>query len=262
MYQSSLSTHSPDPPTTRTMPSTFPPHIVPPTTAHTHTIIFLHGRGSSASTFSDELLESETSSGQHFTTLFPSVKWVFPCASKSYSALDQEDVHQWFDMASVQQPQKGSEEQKKGLWESVAALRKVVEDEAAIVGGMHNIILAGISQGCATAIFTMLTSGWGVGGFIGLAGWMPLAREMSDVMNVPGRLREHVSTPVLLQHCRDDEVVPVGNGEELRMKLEEWGMQVQWQDFDKGGHWLQEPEGMDGVVRFLQDCIGQRKGLA
>lgn len=142
------------------------------------------------------------------------------------------------------------------MWESVATLREVMEEEAARVGGMQNIILAGISQGCATAIFTLLTSGWGVGGLVGLAGWLPMAEEMVRVMNVPGRMDDYKMTPVLLQHCRDDEVVPVENGEELKNQLRGWGMRVQWQDFETGGHWLQEPEGMDGVVKFLQKCIG------
>ncbi|KAF2854306.1 phospholipase/carboxylesterase family protein-like protein [Plenodomus tracheiphilus IPT5] len=257
MYQSSLSSNAPNPPpsTTTTSPVSPPSHIIPPTPPHTHTIIFLHGRDSSAETFADELFESQTSSGKHFTTLFPSLKWVFPCAPKSYSALDQEEVSQWFEMSSVQRPQEDVSVQKAGLWESVGALRKLVQQEAEIVGGMQNVILAGISQGCATAIFTLLTSGWGVGGFVGVAGWLPFAEELGEVMDVPGRLREFVKTPVLLQHCRDDEVVPVGNGEDLRTRLERWGMRVAWQEYEKGGHWLQESEGMDGIVKFLQKCM-------
>lgn len=260
MYQSSLSTKDPNPPAspTKTPSTTSPqqPHIIPATSAHTHTIIFLHGRGSDAETFAEELFVSRTADGQYFTTRCPGLKWVFPCAPKSHSALDQEEVHQWFNMSSVQRPQEDVEVQRPGLWESVAALRQVMEEEAQRVGGMQNIILAGISQGCATAIFTLLTSGWGVGGFVGLAGWLPLVEEMRDVMNVPGRMKHFMGTPVLLQHCRDDEVVPICNGERLRDKLEEWGMRVQWRDFEKGGHWLQEPEGMHEVVEFMLKCMG------
>ncbi|KAH9872831.1 hypothetical protein J1614_005225 [Plenodomus biglobosus] len=260
MYQPTLSTKGPNPSPSPTMTpvSTYSqqPHTIPPSSPHTHTVIFLHGRGSTAATFANELFESQNSAGQHLATLFPSLKWVFPCAPKTYSALDQEQVQQWFDMGSVQWPQEDVEVQRPGMWESVAALREVMEEEAAMVGGMQKIILAGISQGCATAIFTLLTSGWGVGGFVGLAGWLPMAEEMVRVMNVPGRMDDYKKTPVLLQHCRDDEVVPVGNGEQLKNQLKGWGMRVHWQDFETGGHWLQEPEGMDGVVKFLQECMG------
>ena len=70
--------------------------------------------------------------------------------------------------------------------------------------------------------------------------------------------------PVLLQHCQDDTVVPFENGEVLRDRLRELGMQVQWQNYEEGGHWLDEPNGMDGVVWFVKKvtsaCDGNLNG--
>ena len=94
-----------------------------------------------------------------------------------------------------------------------------------------------------------------VGGFVGLCGWLPLAEELNSVVQVPGRAQAMTKTPILLQHCKDDQVVPIENGEDLRTRLEEMHMQVRFDCFHDGGHWLNEPAGMDSVVGFLQDVF-------
>jgi predicted esterase len=127
----------------------------------------------------------------------------------------------------------------------------VVEEEANVVGS-QNVILAGISQGCATGIFALLASGMRVGGFVGLNRWLPLADEVQSIMKVPGRAQDVLKMPVLLQHCKDDDIVPVENGDGLMERLEEMNMCVKWECFDDGGHWLNEPKGMDGLVDFIQ----------
>ncbi|XPS76494.1 hypothetical protein M3J09_008546 [Ascochyta lentis] len=227
------------------------PHTVNPTTAHTHTIIFLHGRGSNALEFHNEIFESQTSTSLFLPQLLPGIKWVFPCAPLQHAYLEDEELHQWFDMSSIQNAQESPEVQRPGLWSSARRLMGVIEDEAEIVG-MRKIILAGISQGCATAVFTLLATGVRVGGFFGLCGWLPLADEMQSV---EAREGEEGEMPVLLQHCRDDWVVPVENGEFLRDGLEELGMSVKWKCFEKGGHWLNEPEGVDEIVAFVKSIM-------
>jgi lysophospholipase-2 len=217
--------------------------IHPPTVLHTHTIILFHGRSSTASTFHSELFESQNSSDAIFASLFPSVKWVFPCAPQRYSNIEQESTNQWFDMATVQRPWQQVEMQKEGLEESAEWLVKVVEKECREVG-WRNVIVGGISQGCAMGVYMLLTRGVKVGGFLGLSGWWPNLEE--------GYGKEMVDVPVLLQHCRDDSVVPVENGEELARRLRAIGTRVKWECFEDGGHWLNEPEGMDGVVRFVK----------
>lgn len=88
-------------------------------------------------------------------------------------------MHQWFDMVSVQDPQGNIEVQKPGLQASARDLLDVINEEVEIVG-WKKVILAGISQGCATAVYTLLTSGVIVRAFVGLCGWMPLAEELEE----------------------------------------------------------------------------------
>jgi lysophospholipase-2 len=157
-------------------------------------------------------------------------------------------------MSSVQRPQENSDIQKEGLWNSVSQILKIVKEEGEIVG-LENIIIAGISQGCVTAIFALLASGMRIGGFVGLCGWLPLKDEIVGVMDVPGRVRNALETPVLLQHSEDDEVVPIENGEGLAALLAQCGISVRWQRFEDGGHWLNEPKGMDGVIGFIEGVM-------
>lgn len=61
-----------------------------------------------------------------------------------------------------------------------------------------------------------------------------------------------ISTPILIEHCQDDEVVPIGNGARMRDLLVRLGISVEWHDYEDGGHWINEPQGVDDFVRFLQ----------
>ncbi|KAI5925640.1 Alpha/Beta hydrolase protein [Camillea tinctor] len=52
--------------------------VLPPITAHTHTIIFLHGRGDTARNLAETLFWSRDSYRRSLKDIFPSVRWVFP----------------------------------------------------------------------------------------------------------------------------------------------------------------------------------------
>ena len=48
-----------------------------------------------------------------------------------------------------------------------------MKDDAEKVEGMHRIFLGGISQGCAAALVTLLTSHERIASFIGISSWLP-----------------------------------------------------------------------------------------
>jgi lysophospholipase-2 len=236
---------------TTTRSSNRPPHIVAPSALHTHTIVLLHGRGSDATTFQSEIFESQDSQDQFFPDIFPSIKWVFPCAKLRWAAREAEHMHQWFDMTSVQEPWEDPDVQEEGLRESASQLEEIIQQEIDKVG-LENVIVGGISQGCAVGLYTLLATSVRVAGFFGISGWL----HKMDIAAWAG-LEDWKEKPVLLQHCRDDAVVPVANGEDMREQLEEMGTGVRWQCFEDGGHWLNEPRGMDGIVRFVKQIMEQ-----
>jgi lysophospholipase-2 len=257
-------------------------HVKLPSSAHTHTIILLHGRDSTAAEFASEFFESQASDNLTVPEIFPSFKWVFPSSGLRASARFETEMSQWFDIWSVEEPEKRKGLQKDGLRKSVAFILEVVRKEMESVPAKR-IILGGISQGCATAVHALFALGVAIGGFIGFCGWLPLQGEMDDVANciekregtatsallediwnlpqslandserrtgrnVVAQLRPIYQTPVLLSHSKDDEVVPIANGERLGSCLQYIFKDVVSKTYEDGGHWVNEPWGIDDIV--------------
>lgn len=251
------------------------PHVVGPRDGHphTHTIIFLHGRDSTNQEFADEFFESEASEPANLPRtlpdLFPTIRWVFPAARALRAARFDTDMSQWFDMWAVENPAERAEIQHDGLRRSVEAILEIVRDEEAHFAGEagDKIFLAGISQGFATAVaafFSLVGATNGnatttrLPGLIGLSSWMPLGSKadllqvLGDGTNTGTDAAAPRATPVLLCHSADDNVVPVRNGRALRDALEQASHEVEWHEYVDGGHWVNEPQGVDDMVSFLR----------
>lgn len=256
------------------MATSVPAHIVNPRDGHphTHTIIFLHGRDSTNNEFANEFFESEATepAGQPRTLrdLFPTIRWVFPAAPTLRSVRFDTDMSQWFDMWSVEDPTERSEIQHEGLRSSVAAVLDVMASEEAILQGRpRSIFLAGISQGFV-AVIAAFFAGAGVrpslAGLIGLCSWMPLG-GVDELVRVIGHGSDTATTgastspdvlkpssrPIFLSHSSDDDIVPVQNGRALRGILEK-SQTVEWHEYEDGGHWINEPQGVDDIASFLR----------
>ena len=258
-------------------------HIMAPLEGkHTHTIIFLHGRDSTSSEFAEEFFESQASDDRTLPQIFPTVKWVFPSSKIRTSARFETEMSQWFDMWLVEQPSEKEEIQIDGLKDSVGDILAIISSEALLVPPSR-IFLGGISQGCATAIHALLRGGIQLGGFVGLCSWLPFKDNLAAISNAfskndrlhqiqsmfdkttdgPNVRTDHSNpsgelafeTPIFLSHSQDDDVVPINNGRELCRVLEDLGFVVGWKEYDDGGHWIKEPQGVDDIVAFLEKKV-------
>src|SRR5438045_1631603 len=130
---------------------------IPPSAAHTHTVVFLHGRGDTAQNFASSLDYSMDSSDRSLLELFPSFRWVFPQAeTRQCAAWPGDEMPQWFDKWNIRDFSEREELQTPGLRESVAGIRRILANEAAALDGKWDrIVLAGISQGGATGAHTL-----------------------------------------------------------------------------------------------------------
>lgn len=250
-----------------------PQHTIYPAVPHTHTIIFLHGRDSTATEFALELFESQATNGKTLPEALPSIKWIFPTAKLRKSSRFGEEVSQWFDIWAVESPQNRLDIQQPGLRESVTQILNIIDEEAKSTPH-ERIILAGISQGCAIAIHTLFNCDRRLGGFIGLSSWMPYLCQIehicSDTADEKKRMaairaissssqaipfvsgeQSCLRTPVFLGHCKDDQVVSVSDGKLLGECLRKLGMLVKQVYYEDGGHWLNEPNGVDDILGFL-----------
>ena len=249
-------------------PSDFPvPHIILPTQPHQYTIIALHGRGSNGPEFTEDLFEDKSSQGLTLAEHFSHCKWVFPSSQERYSTVFQEEMDEWFDIYSLTDPSTKEELQVEGLRDSVQHILDIISKELEFVPA-GNLVLLGISQGCATAIHALLAGQHQLGGFIGIAGWLPFRKQVdnqaalnkfySETLGLPIASESHIQstarTPALLCHCTDDDVVDVELGHQLRDTLtaSNLNMDVTFTEFASGGHWIPAPHGFDAIIDFLR----------
>lgn len=159
------------------------PLVVPPSLDHAYSIIVLHGRGSNATRFGPPFYESKTSSGKTLRVIFPTVKWIFPTAKKRKARIFKKmPINQWFDNWSLEDPTERQDLQFEGLSESSAFIRTLIHTEAKLVG-IRNVVIGGLSQGCAMSLHVALNfepvvelgRNDHLGGYFGMSGWLPFA---------------------------------------------------------------------------------------
>ncbi|KAM0323032.1 hypothetical protein ACHAQA_009131 [Verticillium albo-atrum] len=282
-----------------------PPFVVEPTSAHTHSVIFLHGLGSNGEKFGRELLDTgRTSSGLTLPQLLPGARFIFPTSRRRRStAFGRSMLTQWFDIACLHDPAHRKELQLQGLAESAREVLELLEQEQELGQiARENIILGGLSQGCATSLSSLLCLNYRIGGFIGMSGYLPFQKDIreavdgasndddnpfSDEEDVPAPSGPTVkaavferdlldlppadhpsldntaySTPIFLGHGSADPKVPVSLGEDMAGTMKAAGYNVRWKSYQDLGHWYKIPDEIDDIVKFLRSEVGWQVGNA
>lgn len=155
------------------------PYIVEPTGPHTHSLILLHGLGSNGKKFGQGLIETGiTSNGKSLPELLPGARFIFPTSkTRRSSAFRRAKLTQWFNIASLEDPSYRNETQLKGMEESSREIFQLINQEREEVPD-NNIILGGISQGCAMGFVCLLAMNFPIGGYIGISSWLPFAADI------------------------------------------------------------------------------------
>ena len=169
------------------VPGEFPSPIIHPPTATPHklTIIFLHGRGSSANKFHGPLLASPVAGHGTFRDALCHARFVFPTAALMRATKYRRCViRQWYDGTGDWEP-----EARGNMHASVEYIHGLVRAEMDLVGGdARRIVLAGISQGCAMSLVSMLLwEGDALGAVVGMCGFMPLNSHLVDILDGDGQ---------------------------------------------------------------------------
>ncbi|KAI0141779.1 phospholipase/carboxylesterase [Xylariaceae sp. FL1272] len=174
--QSSTTTEQPAQPNEST-------YTVEPTAKHTHTLILLHGLSSNGEKFGKEFLETgTTSTGKTLRDLLPGARFIFPTAKRRRSsAFGRKRLTQWFDIARLPDPSYRKETQLQGLAESAIEIRKLLRQEVEGAGvSPTNIILGGLSMGCAMSLSVLLSLEYPLGGYFGMCGYLPFQQDIED----------------------------------------------------------------------------------
>ncbi|OIW23854.1 phospholipase/carboxylesterase [Coniochaeta ligniaria NRRL 30616] len=161
------------------------PFIVEPSGAHTHSLIFLHGFGSNGETFGRVLLDSGmTSKGLRLPQLLPGARFIFPTSRRRRStAFSRSMLTMWFDKARMDDPSYRKDLQLQGLEESAREILDLIRHERDAKGiAPKNIILGGLSQGCAMSLSIMLCLDYHIGGFVGMSGYLPFREDIDEAL--------------------------------------------------------------------------------
>jgi predicted esterase len=167
-----------------------PPLVVAPKATHKTTLIVLHGRGSTAEKFAEPLLTNPVSpssstaeNSNSFHDQFPNTKFIFPTAPLRRAVIFQRSLtHQWFDNWSLTETELKEHLQIPGLRETSAYLHNLLETEIGDVGA-QNVVLMGLSQGCAASIVAaLLWEGKAFGALVGMCGYLPFRKGMCNAM--------------------------------------------------------------------------------
>ncbi|KAI1469542.1 acyl-protein thioesterase [Daldinia caldariorum] len=157
---------------------------IEPASNHTHSFVLLHELGSNGREFGEELIETSlTSAGKKLTEIFPGARFIFPTAGYRHLMPDSRSIvrransHGWFDIASLDDLFYRPYSQVKGLVESHDEITRLIKDECQKVS-YENVVLGGFGQGCAMALFCLLTSWFPFGGFVGMGGWLPFQPDI------------------------------------------------------------------------------------
>ncbi|KAF3483653.1 uncharacterized protein GIQ15_02977 [Arthroderma uncinatum] len=171
------------------------PTIIPPRSKHTHTLILLHGRGGAGREFGAEIITTELSAPSPDNTLpkrFPGLKFIFPSAKTTYSSQWEIYLPQWFDRGPIgSAAQKHNDLLYAGLRESTRYLTSLIDAEVELVGA-SNVVIGGLSQGCAQMFHVLLSYAndehRALGGLVGMSGWLPFKEEIAKL--IPGSQTE------------------------------------------------------------------------
>jgi predicted esterase len=268
-----------------------PTYIIEPTESHTHTVVLLHGRGSSGGEFAQELLEETLLSDQSsLAQKLPSWRWVFPSSRELWSTAFEEDMPAWFEAHSLTDTIARQDLQIPGIRQSVSYIKTILDQEIERLGGdTSRVVLGGISQGAAVAIWTFLcldSVERPLGAFFATNTWLPFASSIQNYLSneqkppidagtefVAGMLAQSKvshpqsrerpsSTAVFLGHGTDDAYVDVELGRKARDIIIQADFTVEWREYqgaEQEGHWFKAPEEVDDLLNFLMKHVKKPK---
>lgn len=194
----------------------------------THSIIWLHGLGSSGSDFEEVI---------PMLGLNPSTRVLLPDAPERPITLNGGYLMPaWYDLYDLTFPRQ--KEDLAGIAQSALWIKELMHGENQRSIANENIMLVGFSQGGALALHVGLRQR--------CAGIVALSTYLTDATNTP---KAHDSHPIVFMHGTQDTVVPMSAGQSALHTLKTLGYQTAWHDYPMA-HSLCMPQIQD-LKRFF-----------
>jgi predicted esterase len=263
------------------------PYVLDPKLEHKQTFILLHGLGCNGEDFGSAFLQTSIGDfGQCLPKIFPHARFIFPTAKfRRSTAFNRSLITQWFDIAKLSDSEYKKQTQIEGLVDSADFLYDIIKHEIATISA-KNIILGGISHGCAMSASLLIALDYSLGAYIGLCGWLPFQMDLRDVMSVnlepsedffgqyedtdismeavnferellevhhklSDALSTSLATPIFVCHGGQDNKVIPQRGAELVATLKMMGYDAIWKTYSELGHEFNGEE-LGDIVKFLE----------
>mmetsp|Transcript_11864 Transcript_11864/g.36173 ORF Transcript_11864/g.36173 Transcript_11864/m.36173 type:complete len:512 (-) Transcript_11864:829-2364(-) len=219
--------------------------VINPKSAHTGTVIFLHGVGHSAEHWIDTL----DSLGQRH------VKYVLPSAPQRQLSALYIGARQraWFDIKGVSER---SPEDRVGILCAVSRVVALIQNEIKKGIPASRILLAGFSQGGAVILNTLLRMDSTLAGGICISSWLALRDDFPQHMASSAKY-----CPIVVLHGKKDTRVKRDWAVRSVNKLQVCGANVTYREFPGLKHDV-NPELMDVFGLFLSRYVPHQPSWA
>jgi phospholipase/carboxylesterase len=204
--------------------------VLTPAMPATASVLWLHGLGADGHDFVPIVPELRLPAS-------PAVRFVFPHAAMRAVTLNMGmRMRAWYDIRTLTAEGRADE---AGLRESLARVAGLIAAERALGIASERIVIAGFSQGAATALHAALRHPEPLAGVLALSCYLPLQAALAAELSEANR-----ATPIFMCHGQQDPVLPLALGLMARDWLRAAGYRVEWKEYPMQ-HQVCQPEIQD-----------------
>jgi phospholipase/carboxylesterase len=176
------------------------------------------------------------------------VRFVFPHAeTRPVTVAGGYVMRAWYDITAFTPEGRAD---TKGLADTSRRVAKYIELEKQRGVPASRVILAGFSQGGATALHIGLRFPERLAGLLAISCYLPFPARLAAE-----KTTANANLPVLMCHGTRDQVVHIGMGLEARDELKAQGYPVEWHDYPIG-HEVSPAEIADVALWIKRQLVG------
>ena len=180
-------------------------------------VIWLHGLGADGHDFVPIVPELKLPAT-------PGIRFVFPHAPMRPATLNMGmRMRAWYDIRTLTAEGRADEE---GLRASLARVKELIAAERALGIAPGRIVIAGFSQGAATALHVALRHPEPLAGVLALSSYLPLQATLAAELSEANK-----ATPILMCHGQHYPVLPIALGLAACNWLRAAGYRVEWKEY-------------------------------
>ena len=191
--------------------------VIKPQTEHRYSIIWLHGLGADGHDFEGIVPQLKLMNKSAIRFIFPNAP-VQPVTINGGMAM-----RAWYDIAGAALQR---EVDVAGIYQSAAAIVKLIDQEIASGVAPEHILLAGFSQGGVIALHAGLRYPKRLAGILALSTYLPTVPQLAMEAS-----KANQALPIFFAHGNSDSIVPMEIAKQAYQALVALHYPVQWWEY-------------------------------